>query len=231
MDIVASTAAAPDMSVFIVSMPCAGLMDKPPESKITPLPTSASVPRAFLPLRRRFETVLGLRTPKLEFMVAHGNDRPHLVCRPEDEARCSEEIFAYLLARDAQWSLLEFHRQDASSALVAASLVHGKRRFYTRTFPNRETATIPVQWKTLPEYVESLSRKFRSNLRRQLRTLLASGRVRYLSTMNPAATPTLLELLCLIEEQSWLTLGHWHTRRCHLKSLLRHRDVGPLLAA
>ena len=43
---VASTAAAPDMSVFIVSIPSAVLIDRPPESKVMPLPTRATVPRA-----------------------------------------------------------------------------------------------------------------------------------------------------------------------------------------
>ena len=38
----ASTAAAPPMSVFIVSMPVAVFNDSPPESKVIPLPTSAS---------------------------------------------------------------------------------------------------------------------------------------------------------------------------------------------
>ena len=37
----ASTAAAPPMSVFIVSMPVAGLRERPPESKVIPLPTRA----------------------------------------------------------------------------------------------------------------------------------------------------------------------------------------------
>ena len=45
-DMVASTAAAPDMSVFIVSIPSAVLIDRPPESKVMPLPTRATVPRA-----------------------------------------------------------------------------------------------------------------------------------------------------------------------------------------
>ena len=38
----ASTAAPPAMSHFIVSMPSLGLSDRPPESKVTPLPTSAT---------------------------------------------------------------------------------------------------------------------------------------------------------------------------------------------
>ena len=40
---VAMTAAAPLMSVFIVTMPSAVLSDSPPESKVMPLPTSATV--------------------------------------------------------------------------------------------------------------------------------------------------------------------------------------------
>ena len=38
---VAATAAAPAMSHFIVSIPVAGLMQSPPESKVMPLPTRA----------------------------------------------------------------------------------------------------------------------------------------------------------------------------------------------
>jgi hypothetical protein len=35
------TAAAPDISHFMVSMELAGLRDKPPESKVKPFPTKA----------------------------------------------------------------------------------------------------------------------------------------------------------------------------------------------
>ncbi len=45
-DIAPITAAAPPMSVFIVSMPEPVLSESPPESKTTPLPTRATVPRA-----------------------------------------------------------------------------------------------------------------------------------------------------------------------------------------
>ena len=37
------TAAAPDMSIFISCIPDAGLIEIPPESKVTPLPTSPMV--------------------------------------------------------------------------------------------------------------------------------------------------------------------------------------------
>ncbi len=39
---VASTAAAPAISVFIAAMDVAGFNDRPPESKVIPLPTSAT---------------------------------------------------------------------------------------------------------------------------------------------------------------------------------------------
>jgi hypothetical protein len=42
-DIAAITAAPPDMSVFIVSMPDAVLIERPPESNTTPFPTNATV--------------------------------------------------------------------------------------------------------------------------------------------------------------------------------------------
>ena len=38
-----STAAAPDMSIFISCMPADGLSEMPPVSKVTPLPTSPRV--------------------------------------------------------------------------------------------------------------------------------------------------------------------------------------------
>ena len=39
---VPSTAAAPDMSYFMSSMFCAGLIEMPPVSNVTPLPTSTT---------------------------------------------------------------------------------------------------------------------------------------------------------------------------------------------
>src|SRR5690625_5893811 len=39
---VCNTAAAPDISDFMASMPWAGLIERPPESNVMPLPTSAT---------------------------------------------------------------------------------------------------------------------------------------------------------------------------------------------
>ncbi len=69
-DIVATTAAAPDMSVFIVSIPLAVFSESPPESNTTPLPTSASpAPRPVeLPARAGGVYVI--------FMNRGGRDEP-----------------------------------------------------------------------------------------------------------------------------------------------------------
>ncbi len=49
--IAAMTAAAPLMSIFILCMPSAGLIEMPPESKVMPFPTNAmSYPRPPRPL-------------------------------------------------------------------------------------------------------------------------------------------------------------------------------------
>ena len=43
IDMIEITRPAPAMSHFIVSMPSLGFNDRPPESNVTPLPTSAIV--------------------------------------------------------------------------------------------------------------------------------------------------------------------------------------------
>ena len=47
---VATTAAAPDMSLVMWSMFAAGLIEMPPESNVMPLPTSATVATGLLGL-------------------------------------------------------------------------------------------------------------------------------------------------------------------------------------
>lgn len=46
----ARTSAAPPMSFFIIRIPAAGLMSRPPESNVTPLPTRVKRGRSLLVL-------------------------------------------------------------------------------------------------------------------------------------------------------------------------------------
>jgi CelD/BcsL family acetyltransferase involved in cellulose biosynthesis len=60
-----------------------------------------------------------------------------------------------------------------------------------------------VRWDTLDAYFKSFSKKFRSNVSRQMRSLLAAGEVEYLASSDPATTPALFELYHSIEPRSW----------------------------
>ena len=68
-----STVAAPAMSHFIVNMPSLGLIDSPPESNVTPLPTSAKGAASFFPPRYRKITSRAGRDDPL----ATANSEPH----------------------------------------------------------------------------------------------------------------------------------------------------------
>ena len=73
---VPSTAAAPDMSYFMSSMFCAGLIEMPPVSKVTPFPTSTTgAPVGALVLERDEARLLGAA-------LRHRQQRAHLL--PDD---------------------------------------------------------------------------------------------------------------------------------------------------
>src|SRR4051812_38904408 len=71
----------------------------------------------YLPLRkfhdRRFVVPFGHVLP----MISHDTDRPHVVARADDEARCCEAFYRYLLDRERGWDLLELPMQDEASGL------------------------------------------------------------------------------------------------------------------
>jgi hypothetical protein len=178
----------------------------------------------FLPLRRVPLTVLGIASAKLEFLVTHDNDRPHLVSRPEDEHRCSGLFYRYLLSRGAEWSVLEFQQQDASSPLTPPPLEVKLGGYRVRTLPSRETSSIAIEWPTFSDYFQSLSKKFRSNVSRQMRSLFAAGEVTFCSAMTPSATSVLFELLRTIEPRSWKTQASANIGRS-LNRLLYYRGL------
>jgi hypothetical protein len=157
----------------------------------------------YVALRRVTRRVLGLRTAALGFLVTRDTDRPHVVARAEDLPAVSTAFYAHLLVRRSEWSMLEFHQQDASSSLLpppagldlAGHLVSG-----WTSLPN---GTVHLRWPTLRHYVDDLPKRFRSNLTRQFEGLLGDGRVELLASSSPLATPALFELYLGIEQRSW----------------------------
>jgi hypothetical protein len=65
------------------------------------------------------------------------------------------------------------------------------------------TGSIAVRSRSLAEYFSALSRKFRSDVRRQMRTLLAAGEVQLLTSSDPQTLPPLFELYRGVEAHSW----------------------------
>jgi hypothetical protein len=60
----------------------------------------------------------------------------------------------------------------------------------------------------MEEYYRALSHNLRSALKRQLRKLLALGRLELITSMDPEATPALFDLYCSIESRSWKSRTH-----------------------
>jgi hypothetical protein len=179
----------------------------------------------YLALRRVTRRVMGIRTSMLGFLVNHDTDRPHLVAQVESLAAVSAAFYDYLLGRRSEWSFLEFQQQDDSSSLFpppAATDLHG---YVVRQWPSLANGTIHVRWSTLAAYCKSLSKKFRANVNRQMRNLLAAGDVQLLSSADVDSTPALLELYMLVEQHSWkaranATIGRHPQRVDYIGSLL-----------
>ncbi|MBC7983394.1 MAG: GNAT family N-acetyltransferase [Candidatus Obscuribacterales bacterium] len=154
-------------------------------------------------LKQVTHRIAGLRAKRLEYLVLHDTDRPHLVARPQDEAAVTEAFYTFLLSRKPEWSLFELQQQDDTSPLFPPPARFDHKGNWLREWPNLDTHSIPIRWHTLLEYFNAMNKKFRDNLRRQLRHLLTAGKVELLASSDPRVTPALFELYCAVEAQSW----------------------------
>lgn len=157
----------------------------------------------YMALKQVAHKVWGRRASKLDFLVTHDADRPQLVARPEHALAVSEAFYVYLLERRREWSFLEFRQQDATSPLFPPPATVDLKGYLVRQWPSMDNGTIDVRWGTLDAYFKSFSKKFRSNVSRQMRSLLATGEVEYLASSDPATTPALFDLYRSIEARSW----------------------------
>jgi hypothetical protein len=157
----------------------------------------------YLPLKQSVEKVLGFKAPKLSFLVTHDTDRPHLVARPEDELNVATACVDFLDQQADAWSYLELRQQESHSPLHAATAQLRRGKYYVREWPSMENSTVWIKWNSLLEYFRCFSTKFRSATGRQMRALLAAGRVEILSSQDPHALPVLFELYRTIEPRSW----------------------------
>ena len=154
----------------------------------------------YLPLRRRRERVGPLSFRRVESLCTHDTDRPQVVARREDEARCAEAFRRHLLQVERGFSLLEFRQQDAESPLLTPEGLHDG--VWVRWFPSWTNSTIPLP-AGLDAWWKARSANYRSSVGRNVRRLLASGRAEYVCCRDPRATPRLLDLYFAMEAASW----------------------------
>ncbi len=159
----------------------------------------------YIPLKHTRHRILGLRTAKLSFFAAHDVDRPQLIARPELLDAVVTAVHDYLFDHIGNWGLLEFEQQAMDSPLLRYALESAPKGYRVRTWSGWSNWSIPIQWDSLDAYYKDFSKKFRSNVGRQMRRLFAAGELEFIGSDSPAQTPALLELYLGIEPHSWKT--------------------------
>lgn len=171
-------------------------------------------PVGFLPLRKVPERLYGLPQPSIRFLMSHDNDRPRAVARTEDEPRCCEAFYRYLLQEERGWSFLELIEQDDASGLLDPPPSLLRSRYYLRRFPTNPNATITIApYQTLDDYLHAMEGKRRKNFRYAVRKLLDDRPIELVSSSDPAALPSLFELYLDLERRSWKVGARGHIAR------------------
>ena len=155
----------------------------------------------FLPLRKRPAQALGRTEAKLEFYITHDNDRPTLVARPEDEARCAAAFWHHLFAGPRDWSIIELSNVEDGAALL--QLPAKKAGAYARVLDGAPTAIIPTNQGDVKVWYESLKKSWRHTVGRLGRKLLGAGNVEVVSCHDVRASHRLLDLYLDLERRSW----------------------------
>lgn len=157
----------------------------------------------FLPLRKIPERLLGLGFTSIRFLMTHDNDRPRAVTRPEDEVRCCEAFYRYLVEAERGFALLELGEQDEASKLYCPPPALDLHRFYQRRFPNNPNATLALSYRSLDEYLHTFHKAHRKGVRRSAQRLFATGNVELVAARDPASLPALFDLYLDLERRSW----------------------------
>ncbi len=174
-----------------------------------------------LPLRRVPVRALGRDEALLEFLITHDNDRPDLVARPEDEARCAAALWRHLLGPGRDWHFLELRNVEPGSALLPAA---GRPLpgAFARVVEGAPTAVIPTPQGDLAAWYKTLKKGWRHTVARLGRRCLGAGAVELVTCRDPRARGPLLDLYLDLEARSWKR-GHGVAR--HPARLALHRAL------
>lgn len=187
-------------------------------------------PVGYLPLKHTREMVLGLQASHVCFLVLHDTDRPHLVASAADMNVVATSCFRWLADHGAEWSLLQFHQQDAASPLTQLPLELPPATYRLAHWECHENATLRMRWTTLAAYYAELSPNLRSNVARQTRRLSELGRTEMVASSDPACVPALFDLYLEVEARSWKAragagVGRSALREDYMRALLMNRQL------
>jgi len=164
-------------------------------------------PLGLLPLRRRRERVLGLRSEKIELLMAHDSERASMLARPEDEERCARAFMRHVFGREGGWDFFELADQEEAGPLSRAAHELASPFVYVRRFPTCPSATVPL-FRGFEGWLESLTQPARTNLLSRARTLLETADLELVACADRAAVRALLPLYLDIESRSWKRDAH-----------------------
>lgn len=164
-------------------------------------------------LKQERHRVLGVVATRIDWLAAYVIGRPHVVAREGDAGAVSAAVYAYLLGRRREWSMLAFEQQDATSALLPPPAAFRAPRYRVSSWPDLPHWRIPLRQHSLKSYFSSFSTKFRSNVSRQMRGLMAEGKLELLTASEPHARAALFVLYRGVEHHSWkaragVDIGH-----------------------
>ena len=143
------------------------------------------------------------RAVRLQFLAPLDTDRPGILCAPEDHERVATALIAYICAHECGWGMLEFAGQKTGATLHRVAHAAAGRKFRVRDFETEPFNEIPVVWKTLPAYYQSLARKMRSNISRQARRLFAAGVPELILAEGAPAVSAWFDAYCDLDGRSW----------------------------
>jgi CelD/BcsL family acetyltransferase involved in cellulose biosynthesis len=170
-------------------------------------------PVGYLPLRKVPERLLGVSYQSIRFLACHDNDRPRAVARPEDEARCCEAFYRYLIEVETDWSLLSLLEQDAESKLLDPPATLDLSHYAVSHIPTNPNATLPLPYTSLAEYMRVFHRSHRRSIERVMRKLLGAGEIELISSTGPSSLPALFDVYLDLERRSWKASVSGHIGR------------------
>jgi CelD/BcsL family acetyltransferase involved in cellulose biosynthesis len=134
-------------------------------------------------------------------------DHLSLICRPEESARVAAAIAGFLTASCDDWDLVELNAIDADDGPITALLAALEERecIITRHATDQYwVLDLPASWE---EYLASISKSHRKQLRQLERRVLESNRARWHRVTNADDLPHAWDKLVDLHQRRRLSLG------------------------